>query len=210
MKKTVFAALLPAIFANTAFSAEPDTQTKEVLVTANRFERKDTETTYASEIHTAAEIEASGSESLYDFLLQHSSVNVLPSAGNRATPLLDMRGYGAEGGFQNIVITVDGQRLNNIDLSSQLIGAIPLSNIDRIEITKGSGSVLYGDGAVAGTIQIHTKSRTGVTVRGSAGNYGSLSGYASAGIAEEYFDLSASLAHDSNDGYGKKDMTGHK
>ncbi|HEU4709381.1 MAG TPA: TonB-dependent receptor, partial [Methylophilaceae bacterium] len=58
--------------------------------------------------------------------------------------------------------------------------------------------------------QIHTKSRTGVTVRGSAGNYGSLSGYASAGISEEYFDLSASAAHDSNDGYGKKDVTGHK
>jgi len=210
MKKTLFAALLPAVFANPAFPAEPETQTKEVLVTANRFERKDTETTYASEIHSAAEIEASGAESLYDFLLQHSSVNVLPSAGNRATPLLDMRGYGAEGGFQNIVITVDGQRLNNIDLSSQLIGAIPLSNIDRIEITKGSGSVLYGDGAVAGTIQIHTKSRTGVTVRGSAGNYGSLSGYASAGISEQYFDLSASVAHDSNDGYGKKDVTGNR
>lgn len=210
MKKITLAALLAAVSTNNAFAAEPETQTKEVVVTANRFERKDTETTYASEIHTTAQIETSGAESLYDYLLQHTSINVLPSSGNRATPLIDMRGYGAESGYQNIVVSVDGQRLNNIDLSSQLIGAIPLGNIDRIEITKGSGSVLYGDGAVAGTIQIHTKSKAGVTVRGSTGNFDTLSGYASAGISEKYFDLSASVAHDSNGGYGKKDVTGHK
>ena len=83
-----------------------------------------------------------------------------------------MRGYGSENGFQNIVITVDGQRLNNIDLSPQLIGAIPLGNIERIEISKGSGSVVYGDGAMAGAIQIYTKNKTGVTVSSSLGNFG--------------------------------------
>lgn len=210
MKKNILASLLATLSSNPAFSAETEIQTKEVLVTANRFERKDTETTYASEIHTTERIEASGARSLYDYLLQHTSVNVLPSAGNRATPLLDMRGFGAESGYQNIVVTIDGQRLNNIDLSSQLIGAIPLANVDRIEITKGSGSVLYGDGAMAGTIQIFTKAKTGVTVSASAGNFETLSGYVSAGISEQYFDLSASAAHDSNDGYGKKDATGHR
>jgi len=211
MKKTISSLLcLLVSYTSSALSAEIDIQTEEVVVTANRFERKDTETTYASEIHTAERIGRSGARSLYDYLLQHSSVNVLPGAGNRAAPLLDLRGFGAESGFQSIVITVDGQRMNNIDLSSQLIGAIPLGNIDRIEITKGSGSVLHGDGAVAGTIQIHTKAKSGVTVSASAGNFQTLSGYVSAGVSEQYFDLSASAAHDSNKGYGKKDVTGNR
>lgn len=209
MNKTAIASLVGFFFSSSIFAAT-DIQTDDVVVTANRFERKDTETTYASEIHTREMIDASGAASLYDYLSQQTSVNVLPSAGNRATPLIDMRGFSAESGYQNIVITVDGQRLNNIDLSSQLLGAIPLGNIDRIEITKGSGSVIYGDGATAGTIQIYTKAKTGVSVSASAGNYGALSGFLSAGIAEQYFDLSASAAHDSNDGYSKKDQTGER
>ncbi len=49
---------------------------------------------------------------------------------------IDMRGYGTTNGHQNIVITVDGVRLNNHTSSSQSIGNIILNNIDRIEITK--------------------------------------------------------------------------
>ncbi len=209
MKKTTIVSLIGLAFASPSFAAE-NIDLDEVTVKANRFEHKESETTYASEIHTAKQIEASGAASLYDYLAQQSSVTVLPNFGNKASPSIDMRGYGSENGFQNIVITVDGQRLNNIDLSPQLIGAIPLGNIERIEISKGSGSVIYGDGAMAGTIQIYTKNKTGVTVSTSAGNFGALSSYINAGISEQYFDLSASLAHDSHNGFSKQDINGDK
>ncbi|MES2547932.1 MAG: TonB-dependent receptor, partial [Pseudomonadota bacterium] len=120
------------------------------------------------------------------------------------------RGYGNESGYQNVAITVDGQRLNNIDLTPQLLGAIPIGNIERIEITKGSGSVIYGDGATAGAIQIYTKTKTGVSVTGSLGNYGQKSGHISAGISSQHFDLSASAADDSHDGFSKKDILGQR
>ena len=182
----------------------------DVTVKANRFERKDTETTYASEIHTAKQIEASGATSLYDFLAQQTSLNVLSGFGNKAAPLINLRGYGNESGYQNVAITVDGQRLNNIDLTPQLLGAIPIGNIERIEISKGSGSVIYGDGATAGAIQIYTKTKTGVSVTGSLGNFGQKSGYISAGITGQHFDLSASAADDSYDGFSKKDIFGER
>ncbi len=213
MSKKIIASLLAQsvvlAFATPSYSAE-NIELEEVTVKANRFEHKDTETTYASEIHTAKQIEASGAATLYDYLAQQSSVTVLPNFGNKASPSIDMRGYGSENGFQNIAITVDGQRLNNIDLSPQLIGAIPLGNIERIEISKGSGSVVYGDGAMAGSIQIYTKNKTGVTVSSSLGNFGQKNAYINAGISEQYIDLSASLAHDSHDGFGKKDVNGDK
>ena len=210
MNKAAIASLIGLLFSSCAVAEEINIQTDDVIVSATRFEHKDTETTYASELYTREMIEASGATTLYDYLSQHTSVNILPSFGNKATPLIDMRGYGTSNGNQNIVITLDGQRLNNIDLSPQLIGAIPLGTIDRIEITKGSGSVLFGDGATAGSIQIYTKPKTGVSVSASAGNFGQLSGFLNAGTSQEYFDLSVSAAHDSNDGFSKKDITGEK
>ena len=180
----------------------------EVTVKANRFERKESETTYASEIHTASQIQASGAATLLDFLAQQTSLNVVST--NKATASINLRGYGSENGNQNVVITVDGQRLNNIDGSSQLLAGIPLSNIERIEIVKGSGSVIYGDGATAGAIQIYTKAKTGVTVNTSLGNFGQKNHAVTAGISEQYIDLSVALAHDSHDGFSKQDETGHK
>lgn len=186
-----------------------DTEKLEtVIVTANRFDRKAYETTYASEVHTAKEIANSGLTTLYDFFAQKTSLNISSSYGSQLTPSIDVRGYGLEAGYQNVVITVDGQRLNNVDGISQLIAAIPLNNIDRIEITKGSGSVIYGDGATGGSIQIYTKNKTGVTASGSGGNYGGNNEYINAGLSERYIDLSASASRDTNDGYMQRDSTG--
>jgi iron complex outermembrane receptor protein len=211
-KKTIVSPVLLAYmlaFASASYAAE-NIELDDITVKANRFEHKETETTYASEIHTAKQIEASGAATLYDYLAQQSSVTVLPNFGNKASPSIDMRGYGSENGFQNIAITVDGQRLNNIDLSPQLIVAIPLGNIERIEISKGSGSVTHGDGAMAGTIQIYTKNKTGLTVSSSLGSFGQKNSHLNAGISGQYIDLSASLAHDSHDGFSKRDINGDK
>lgn len=209
MKKSTIASLIGLAFSTSTFAAE-NIYLDDVIVKANRFEHKDTETTYASEIHTAKQIEESGAATLYDFLAQQTSLNVLSGFGNRAAPLINIRGYGNENGYQNVVISVDGQRINNIDLTPQLLGAIPLGNIKSIEITKGSGSVIFGDNAMAGSIQIITKAKTGVSISGSLGNYGQKSGFISAGLSEKYFDLSASATDDSHDGFSKKDVLGER
>jgi len=212
MIKKKIAVAIGILFSGTSFAEDAAVQpniANTVVVTANRFERADTETTYASEIHTREMIEASGASSLYDYLSQHTSITVLPNFGNKATPAISMRGYGVDG-FQNIAISLDGQRLNNVDLSPQWIGTIPIGDIDRIEITKGSGSIIYGDGAMAGSIQIYTKPKTGVTVNASTGNFGMRTGYISGGITEQYFDLSFSAADDSHDGFSKRDTTGKR
>jgi iron complex outermembrane recepter protein len=206
-KKLIFSAI--ATLLNTPAYAE-DLELDDVTVKSSGFERKDTQTTYSSEIHTDKQIEASGASTLYDYLAQQSSLNLLSNIGNKATPSINLRGYGSENGYQNVVITVDGQRLNNIDMQPALLAGIPLSNIERIEISKGSGSVRYGDGAAAGAIQIYTKTKTGVTASTSWGNYGQQNHYLSAGISEEKIDLSMNLAHDSHDGFSKKDASGHK
>ena len=209
MKKTTIASIISLAFTSHAFAVE-NINLDDVTVNASPFQQRESETTYASEIHTAKQIEASGAATLYDFLAQQTSLNILPNIGNKATPSINLRGFGGENGHQNVVITVDGQRLNNIDMQPQLLGAIPLGNIERIEISKGSGSVIYGDGAMAGAIQIITKNKTGVTVSTSLGNFGQQNHAMNAGISERLFDLSASLAHDSHNGFSQKDTEGNK
>jgi iron complex outermembrane receptor protein len=76
------------------------------------------------------------------------------SSGSKTT--LDIRGMGAQA-KSNVLILINGQRLNNIDMSEIDFPSIPMKSIDRIEIFKGNAaSVLYGDGAIGGVINIIT------------------------------------------------------
>ena len=85
---------------------------------------------------------------------------------------MDIRGFG-ETGPLNTLVFVDGRRVNEIDLSGVDWTQIPLDQVERIEIVRGAGSVLYGDNAVGGVINIITKkpekpfSAKGEVVRGS-------------------------------------------
>ncbi|MGI8786534.1 MAG: TonB-dependent receptor [Pyrinomonadaceae bacterium] len=60
-----------------------------------------------------------------------------------------------------VLILVDGERLNNSRTSTGLsgveIGLVETSQIETVEVVRGSGSVLYGTDALAGTINIITR-----------------------------------------------------
>ncbi len=180
-----------------------------VVVTATRYAYTDTTAPYASEVYTAQDIARSGATTLYDFLSHDTSINVLPSSGNPFTQKIDMRGYGIGDGYQNIVVTVDGRRLNNIDMVPQLLSSIPLTSIARIEITKGSGSVMYGDGATAGAIHIYTRDMNGGAVTMSAGNHGVSTTSLTAGINNDKAAFTASADNYHQDGFSAADVNGH-
>lgn len=181
-----------------------------IVVTATRIAHDDVDAPYASEVHTSAQIQQSGANDLYDYLDKRTSLTVLPSFGNPFSRKIDMRGFGIGDGFQNIAITVDGRRLNNIDMVPQLLSAIPLDTIDRIEITKGSGSVVYGDGATAGSIQIYTKSLEGLQASAGTGNHGVRKAGASAGFASDYYEVSLYADTYQQDGFSQVDTAGFK
>lgn len=180
----------------------------KTLVTANRIAQEDVRATYASEVHNSEDIKNSAAINLYDYLGRFSSVNVMPNYGNPYQQALDMRGYGIGDGYQNIVVTLNGRRLNNIDMPPQLLSSIPLSSIERIEIIKGSGSVAQGDGAMAGVINIVTKDQKGVDFSMAAGSDGYSAASVSAGLSEEFFALQVLAENSDSDGLRKKDVNG--
>ena len=75
---------------------------------------------------------------------------------NKKHQQVDMGGFGEESA-SNVLFLVDGRRLNSPDLSGADLSQIDLNSVDHIEIIHGSATVLYGDNAVGGVVNIITK-----------------------------------------------------
>jgi len=144
---------LSAATANAQQTGPPE----NILVTATRLDTVNTRARGNTTIITATDIEDSTARTLPELLGREAGVLGRSLFGNNGTSAtVDIRGFGAAA-TQNTLILLDGRRLNDVDLSSVNFGAIPLQSIERIEITRNSGAVLYGDGAVGGAINIITR-----------------------------------------------------
>ena len=155
------AACLPAFAQNDA-----------VVITATRFEDSKRDLPVGVTVITAEDIQRSASTNLGDILAQYGLLQIRDLAGTR-NPQVDLRGFGVTGD-QNTLIMVDGLRLSESELVSAQINSIPLDSIERIEIVRGSGTVLYGANATAGTINIITRAPKPGETRGRAlARYGS-------------------------------------
>ncbi|WP_028351928.1 TonB-dependent receptor [Bradyrhizobium murdochi] len=123
---------------------------------------------------TADEISHSPAQTLSEIIAQVPGVQLTSLYGgvNGAKTSVDLRGFGAFATANSLVL-INGRRLNDIDMAGVDLSTIPLTSIERIEITRGnSGAVLYGDNAVGGVVNIVLKNGVGgppVTIRSEAG-----------------------------------------
>lgn len=58
---------------------------------------------------------------------------------------------------EQVLILVDGRRINDPSMGLVNVSAIPANNIEKIEIIRGGASAIYGTGAFGGIINIITK-----------------------------------------------------
>jgi iron complex outermembrane receptor protein len=128
-----------------------------VVVTATRFDSEPDKSPVASQLITADDIQFSSANTLSEVLNKLGGVHTRTSFTGIPDAAIDLRGFGASGD-QNTLILLNGQRLSENEGIAARLSSIPLNAIDRIEILRGSGSVLYGGGATSGVINILTKS----------------------------------------------------
>lgn len=121
----------------------------------------------------AQEIQQSNAQNIYDFLNQHSLLKVTTNYGNPYTANIDLRGFG-QNAHKNLVILVDGIRLNNIDSAPVSLSNIPIDSIQKIEIIRGKGTIKYGNGAVSGILKITTTRKAGGTLNLEYASYDTL------------------------------------
>ena len=132
----------------------------EVVVTGTRTAEEIQKVPASISVITAADIQRSSAKTAVDLLRREEGVVVRDLLGNGKAAQVDLRGFG-ETASSNTLVLVDGRRTNEIDLSGVDWAQIPVEQIERIEVVRGPGSVLYGDNAVAGVINIITKSPSG-------------------------------------------------
>ncbi|MGE4395861.1 MAG: TonB-dependent receptor plug domain-containing protein [Sulfurimonas sp.] len=205
MKKKILLSLL----ASTVLVAQ-NIELSPLEITSTAIKTDELKSTDAIEIYTAEEIEKAHVQNVYEFLNQQTSVITMPSYGNPFSQRLDVRGYGIENGYQNIVVTIDGRRINNIDMVAPLLSAISPASIERLEIIKSSGIVVGGDGANAGAINIITKKKSAKEITVYMGTHGTASGSFYLGHTDEKLSVSASGEAQKSDGVRNINSGGDK
>ena len=132
----------------------------EVVVTASRSQKKQSEIGKVVKVITAETLSKSQGRTLPEILNNVAGLTI-GGNGNNSGDIKSVYLRGASAG--NTLILIDGIPVND---ASQISGeynisAIAVDMIDRIEIVKGGNSTLYGSDAVAGVINIITKKGTG-------------------------------------------------
>jgi iron complex outermembrane receptor protein len=192
IKPVALAAAL--LFACTAFADDDRT----IVITATRFAEADPHVPADISVITRDDIQDTPATNLPDLLKATAGIEVRPLYGAMGIDAtIDLRGFGDTAG-SNTLVLLDGQRLNPIDSGSISWSTIPLGSIERIEIIRGGGTVLYGDRATGGVINIVTdkSGEPAASVEAIGGSYGYRGGDAevSARIGGNYFRATAHYA----------------
>ncbi len=137
-----------------AFAAEEGAQVERISVTGSRIKRTDMETASPITVVTAEQMNLQGIQDVGQFLQNSSVMSGSPAmtttnnGGNGGT-FVELRGLGSA----RTLVLVNGRRPVSSDFQN-----IPSSMIERIEVLKDGASATYGADAVAGVVNIITRS----------------------------------------------------
>jgi iron complex outermembrane receptor protein len=133
----------------------PVTTNAPIIVTASRANRTASELPANVTVITADAIRDSGAQNVVSALETLGGVFFRRNSDNPGQAEISMRGFG-ENSFGRVLILLDGQPINNPDMSNPDWLRVPFGSIDRIEVLHGGATALYGNYAVAGVINIIT------------------------------------------------------
>jgi len=165
----------------------------EVVVTATRDEQKTDLVPAKVTVITREDIENSTANHVADLLATEGNLVTSSTLGNGKRTRIDIRGMG-ETSVSSALVLVDGIRINPSDMSGPDLTTLSLDQVERIEILHGAGSVLYGDGAVGGVVNIISRpagGKTGFGVKAAAGSFDALDATAEARGSLKSLHLSA-------------------
>jgi iron complex outermembrane receptor protein len=202
-------AVLPLALA-AAFPAlaqsQPAASLPETVVTATRFAEPAASLPLGVSVITADEIRASGATTVNEVLMRLLGIVGRQDFYGGGDYALDLRGFGVTAD-SNQVVMVDGMKISEADLGGTRLAGIPIDSVERIEVLRSSGAVLYGEGATGGVILITTKAGAGkarrntASVYAGAGSYGLREARANATLAGGGFSLDLSGLKRDSDNY---------
>jgi len=199
--------------AQTTEQQEDSTKTLDkVVITATKYPTKQSNTGKSVSVVTREQIERSAGKDLAQVLNEQTGLTV---SGSYSNPGKDKSIFFRGASSNYTLILLDGIPLNDPSGTGGTfdIRLIPLEQIERIEILKGSQSTLYGSNAIAGVINIISKKPTSNETAGSGllsyGSYDTFKGNASISKKAKVFEYSLNYEYFNTKGISEaKDSTG--
>ncbi|WPN54574.1 TonB-dependent receptor [Pseudomonas sp. P9_2] len=124
-----------------------------VVISANRQVQARNDSSAANTVFTRADIDRLQPTSVTDLLSRVPGVQVAPTGGRGSLPGIFIRGTKSA---QSLVL-VDGQRIANTTSGDSGLQYLNVDQIERVEVLRGSRSVIYGSDAIGGVIQVFTR-----------------------------------------------------
>jgi len=191
-------------FSVLAANAAAQEAVPEIVVTGARFPAQVSLAPIGATVITAEDIRRAGASDVNAAIRKIGGVFGRQSLDGSPDFALDLRGFGSNSS-QNMVVLVDGVRLNENELAGPVLSSIPVDTVERIEIQRGGSSVLYGEGATGGVINIITRRGTQAGYHGSvvleAGRFDQYDARASVGHGEGPLSFDLAAARQGSDNY---------
>ena len=207
-RPTKVALACAATFATIASAyAQISSELNPIIITATKYEEETQKVPAFVTYITKKQIAESGATTVNEALMRVAGVPGRPSLNGGNEYTLDLLGFG-DNSAPNTVIVVDGIPLKEGDQSEIRISGIPIEQVESIEIQRGASSVLYGEGAVAGVINIITKARssdltpsTNASIYAGYGTYDSKEYRANGYHSKDGLKINFSVLDRQTDGY---------
>lgn len=129
----------------------------DTLISANRQVEARNDSSAANTVFTREDIDRLQPSDVPDLLRRVPGVQVAQAGGRGSLPGIYIRGTQSA---QSLVL-VDGQRIGNSTSGDSNLQHLNIEQIERVEVLRGSRSVIYGSDAIGGVIQIFTRRGTG-------------------------------------------------
>lgn len=151
-------------------SAQPVQKLDEVVVTATRVPTPAKELPVPVQVISRKDIQESGTNDLSEILTEYLPDHFQKYPG--ALSSVSIRGFSSDTTGTDIkghvLVLIDGHRAGTGNVAE-----IPLENVERIEIVRGPGSVVYGSAAMGGVINVITRKGQGAPSAEAGAEYGS-------------------------------------
>ena len=148
----------------------PEFSLDKVIVTALRAETKDLDTPASVTVKTGEELKTTGALTVADALQFIEGINMYSqgpygqSAGRMSSEVV------IRGAKKGTLIMVNGAPINMNGLFQ--LDNILLESVEKVEVIRGAGSVMYGSEAFGGVINIITKKQVTNSISSSLGSFG--------------------------------------
>ena len=182
----------------TAQERQDTTRLEELVVTPTRVPTPPDEVVSSVTSISGEDLRARGVRFVHDALREVPGASIVQIGSYGGQASLFLRG----GESDYVKVLIDGVPANQAGGAFNWAN-LTTDNVDRIEILRGPGSVIYGSDAVSGVVQIFTRrGQGGLAVEGAAeaGTFGTLNGHAGVLGGNPRLTYSADASRFSTDG----------